>query len=79
MLSKEYELAIKIHDAALRIYQGKVWEYRARTIGDEEYLAARAVKVEADAAFDVAFELEQDWGQEPVEEDAPDDQLNLEI
>lgn len=58
-LSPEYRAALATHDAALQVYQEAVTAYRSRVIGDAEFLAARKVKLAADAAFDAAFDEEQ--------------------
>ena len=53
--SNEYRAAIESHNVALRAFQKVRDAYRAMKVGDAEFLAARAAKEVADAAFDVAF------------------------
>lgn len=77
MTSKMYDDAIKAHNAACAIYQGKLAEYRALTIDDEEFLAAKAVMKEADEAFDAAFEAEASREEEPEEPIIETEQLTF--
>ena len=56
--SPAYEAACATHSAAYHAFQVVTDAYRAQTIGDAEYLAARAVYAAATAAFDVAFAAE---------------------
>lgn len=51
----EYAAALEAARAAARTFAAVTADYRARKIGDAEYLAARAVSKAADEAFDVAF------------------------
>ena len=69
--SPEYKRARKIHAEALQRYHIKVGQYRRREISDNEYLTARAAKVEADKAFDRAFEIEMNGGQESLFDELP--------
>lgn len=57
--SAEYIQAIKDHNAALAVFGPIQAAYRARKIGDAEYLAGRKVMEEANKAFDLAFSAEQ--------------------
>lgn len=68
--SIEYNAAIEAHNEAIHVFQAVVDAYRAMEVDDAVYLAAAAVKKEADAAFDVAFEAEQNREEiVPVEDD----------
>lgn len=58
-MSPEYLKAIEEHNAALAVMHKVTLDYRAKLIDDAEYLAARAVMKQADAAFDSAFAKEQ--------------------
>ncbi len=58
-MSPEYLKAIEEHNAALAAMRKVKLDYRAKIIDDAEYLAARAVMKQADAAFDAAFAKEQ--------------------
>ena len=51
----EYAAALEAARAAARAFAAVTADYRARKIGDAEYLAARKIAKEADDAFDVAF------------------------
>lgn len=58
-MSKNYENArIKVN-AASAVFMAVQMKYRARTIGDDEFLAAKAVYNEAEKEFDAAFALAQ--------------------
>ena len=72
-----YEVAIETHNAAVAVYNEVLSAYRAMTIGHDEYLAARAIKVAADAAFDAAFALVADLPEEEEVEAFEDAQLAL--
>lgn len=61
-LSPEYAAAIAAHNSALAKYRKAVDAYRAKLIGDGEFLYARGLRVKADEAFDLAFELERARG-----------------
>jgi len=54
----KYKAALKVHDRACRAYKAALVKYRALNIDDEEFLAAKAVMVEANKVFDAAW-LEQ--------------------
>lgn len=58
MLS-DYAAAVEAHTAAFYTFQEIRVAYHARQIGDAEFLAAMAIKAEADAAYDAAFERER--------------------
>lgn len=51
-----YAAALESARAASRVFQDVQIAYRAGTIGDAEFLAARAVWLASEAAFDVAFD-----------------------
>lgn len=68
--SEAYEAAIEAHNCACHIYRGVVAEYRAITIGDDEFLKAKAVMDEATRVFDIAFNAERD---RPVEVEVIDE------
>lgn len=57
-ISPEYAAAIAAHDAAQRKFDAVLQAYRARTVGDDEFLAARREYGAATAVFDVAFAKE---------------------
>lgn len=73
-MNAEYEIAYNAHNAALAVYDIALAAYRAGKIGDAEFLAARAVKVEADKAFDVAFEIASNLPEETEAEAADETQ-----
>ena len=58
-MSPEYAKAIEEHNAALAVFNKVTMDYRMKAIDDKEYLAARAIMKQADAAFDAAFAKEQ--------------------
>ena len=58
-LSSEYLAAIEAHNTALRVYQVACDAYHALKIGDAEFIAAKEIKLAADAAFDAAFAAEE--------------------
>lgn len=60
--SAAYEAAVQKHNAASRAFREVQEKYRARKIGDDEFLAARRVFAEATREFDVAFAKEQNRG-----------------
>jgi hypothetical protein len=71
MNSEAYETAREVHTVAIRAYNVALAAYRALEINDAEFFAARAIKVAADKAFDVAFEIEvsrQEVAEEVIEE-----------
>lgn len=76
MTSQVYQDAIEAHNTAQRVYVEVRDAYRGQTIGDDEYLKARAIMVKADDAFDIEFAAEMACGEaaEVVEDDG---QLNL--
>jgi hypothetical protein len=53
--SKEYQAAYDVHTAAIRRFTAVRDAYRARKVGDSEYLAARREMAEADVVYDAAF------------------------
>ena len=58
-MTKEYELARLKHNQACRTFAAIQSDYRARKIGDAEYLAGRTAYDESTAEFDVAFSAEE--------------------
>lgn len=56
-----YQEAKAEMDAAFAVYDVAVKAYRAREIGDAEFLAARAIYKTAEAKFDEAFAAEAGW------------------
>jgi len=54
-INADYQAALLAHDAAFAKYRVVRDAYRARTVGDAEFLAARAEYDAATEAFDVAF------------------------
>ncbi|MGH7176649.1 MAG: hypothetical protein ACREJC_04650 [Tepidisphaeraceae bacterium] len=68
-----YRTAVEAHNEAVRAYQAMAANYRAGKIGDKEFLAAKAVKNEADGRFDAAFAAAQKQGvpEEPGAEGKP--------
>jgi hypothetical protein len=71
-----YEAAIEAHNAALTTFAAIRADYFAGKVSDADFLAARAVKVAADAAFDVAFEVAANE-PEAVAAEVADDQGEL--
>ncbi len=57
-LSPEYLAALDASREASRAFANVTADYRARRIGDAEFLAARKVHADACAAFDRAFDAE---------------------
>lgn len=57
-MSKEYEAALESAREASQRFARVQQDYRARRIGDEEYLAARADWDHSQVAFDAAFAKE---------------------
>ena len=57
-MSPEYRAAIESARAASIKFSAAQHAYRARLIGDTEFLAARAEWLESDKAFDAAYAAE---------------------
>ena len=57
-MTKEYAAALAEHNAAQATFNAVTKAYRARQIGDDEYLAARAAYGRATKKFDEAFDRE---------------------
>jgi hypothetical protein len=57
-MTKEYEIACKAHSDAAAIFLTAQKAYRARRIGDAEFLQALAIFKIANTAFDAAFASE---------------------
>ena len=53
----DYVSAIETHNAAMAVFHNVRDQYRARLIGDDEFLAARRIYDEATRKFDRAFDL----------------------
>ena len=68
-MSPKYAKAMEVSNKAIKAFSAAQIAYRGRTIGDSEFLAARAVYDKAMAAFDEAFEAESPG--------TPDYDLNL--
>jgi hypothetical protein len=58
-MTAEYELALNAVREATAKFNAVTKAYRARTIGDDEFLAAKAKYNEAEKVFDVAFAKEE--------------------
>lgn len=58
-ISKEYAAALLASREAAAKYRAACDDYRARRIGDAEFLAAKDLDAKATAAFDAAFAKEQ--------------------
>jgi outer membrane protein TolC len=54
-MANEYKKALDAHNAAAQAFEKVRDAYRARVIGDDEFLAARAAYTKATEAFDAAF------------------------
>ena len=59
-VTKEYVHALETANKASRKFRKAQMAYRARTIGDTEFLAAQALHNAAQKAFDVAFAKESE-------------------
>lgn len=57
-MSKTYKAALEASRKAARVFMNAQDAYRARTIGDAEFLAAKAEYKKSEAAFDAAFTAE---------------------
>jgi hypothetical protein len=55
-MNADYKAALLAHSAAFATYRVVRDAYQARTVGDAEYLAARAKYDAATKAFDLAYE-----------------------
>ena len=58
-MTPEYELALNAVREATRKFKAVRDSYRARKIGDAEFLAAKEVYDEADRAYELAYAKEQ--------------------
>lgn len=58
MNSPAYEAAYEAHNVAIKKFNVVRDAYRARTVGDAEFLAARVEYEEATKLFDAAFAAE---------------------
>ena len=57
-MTTEYAAALESHNVAFRAFDAVRNDYRARSVGDAEFLAARAKYEAATKIFDAAFEAE---------------------
>lgn len=60
-MTTEYETAYTKHNEAIRVYEVVRNAYRARKIGDAEFIAARKVYDAATAEFDAAYSKAAGW------------------
>lgn len=67
-LTFEYTAAIEVHNVAISAYRAVLVEYRAGNMSDDVFLAHRADKKTADAAFDKAFAAERDRDDGEIDE-----------
>ena len=58
MNSPQYDAAYTAHNAALAAFHAVRDAYRARAVGDAEFLAAKATLTAANALYDAAFDAE---------------------
>jgi hypothetical protein len=63
----KYDIAYAAHSEASTVFMAAQKAYRARLIGDVEFLQAREVLKAADAAFDAAYAAEA--AREPAQDD----------
>ena len=75
-MTNEYAIALAAHNAASKIFTAVTLAYRARTIGDVEFIAARKAFDAATEIFDAAFAAESEI-EESVVEVVDDSQLAL--
>jgi len=70
--SREYAAAYAAHAAAFDVFDAVRTNYRARLVGDAEFLAARAAYAASTALFDAAYaaEVEREVVEEAAEEAA---------
>jgi hypothetical protein len=57
-MTKEYAKALEDHSAAFRKFDAVRADYRARKVGDDEFLAAKKEYDAATAAYDAAYAKE---------------------
>lgn len=57
-MTKTYEAAIHKHNEAITAFRIVQLAYRARSIGDAEFIAGRKIYDAATTEFDAAFEAE---------------------
>lgn len=57
-MSPEYKKALETVNEASRVFSRAQKAYRTREIGDEEFLAAKAIMAAAETAFDAAYAKE---------------------
>jgi hypothetical protein len=70
MNEADYMKALEVANAATLKYQGAQKAYRAREIGDDEFLTAQSEYKQAEMVFDAAFSEWANAEPAPVE-DAP--------
>ena len=66
-MTKEYAIAYIAHIAATKTFTSVTLAYRARTIGDVEFIAARKAFNAATEIFDAAFAAESEIEESVVE------------
>jgi hypothetical protein len=76
-MTNEYAIAINAHNTASKIFVCAQNAYRARTIGDAEFIAARKAFAAATEIFDAAFAKESAIEEAVEVETANDSQLAL--
>lgn len=64
-MSEEYRIAYERSGEAIRKFRVAQQAYRAREIGDREFLAARRAYDAAMAGFDAAYAREQETAGDP--------------
>lgn len=74
-MTNEYAIALESHNAASKIFTAAQAAYRARTIGDAEFITARKAFDAATEIYDAAFNAEA--ALEEVAEVVEDNQLAL--
>ncbi len=78
--SPEYEATSQAHREASAAFTIVQHAYRDLDIGDDEYLAGRAIFDTTTAAFDIAFDIEANKAIEEVDAQVEDDpQLELHL
>jgi hypothetical protein len=76
-MTEAYEAALNRSRAAHAVFQRITADYRARKIGDAEYLAGRAAHDAARKLFDAAYEIAQNEPEVTEEIAEEDNQLSL--
>lgn len=65
-MNNTYEAAMEKSGAAIRAFKAVQEAYRARKIGDAEYLAGRKAYESAMAEYDIAFDTEAAYARSPL-------------